>query len=61
LLELCYFKLLCQTDVRCHGTYDALLEDVPGKGPTYTVHLSGRETDKMMQKVADAANGIIRG
>ena len=57
LLAVSYFKALVR-EAGLHDTYDALSEtEVPGKGQTFTVYLSGRETDKLMQKVCEAANG----
>lgn len=52
-----YFALLCASQ-GIHGTYDAIPEpEVPGKGQTYSIFLSGRETYNLMQRVADASNG----
>ena len=56
-LETEYFRLLVGQYPELHGTYDALPNQDDRGGQTYTVHLSGQRTDKLMQKVLDAANG----
>lgn len=56
-IEKEYFMALCGL-ANLHGTYDVLPEeDKPGKGETYTIALSGRETYNVMQKVYEASNG----
>lgn len=56
-IEKEYFQALCR-EAGLHGSYDCLTEpERPGRGETFTIVCSGRETYMVFQKVSVAANG----